>query len=168
VIRRATDKDHPWIVDLAALVYRALGDYRAIIPGWLEHPGVMPYVAERDGCRTGFILLGFYVPADAPRGAFVADLLAIAVEPELQRKGIGRKLLDYAIEVAEAAARSNHVPEMRLTVAETNGRAQNLFRSAGFLILDREHGTYDGGQRAIRMQRPVSAVPAVGKIRRQA
>jgi len=168
VIRRASAQDHPWIVDLAAGVYRALGDYRAIIPGWLDHSGVMPYLAETNGRRLGFILLGFYVPSDAPRGAFVADLLAIAVEPDMQRQGIGRRLLDYAIEVAEAAARSNFVPQMRLTVAETNERAQSLFRSAGFAILDDEHGTYDGGQRAIRMQRPVSSIPDVGKLRRRA
>ena len=158
MIRRAAATDHQWIVELASEVYRDLGDYGSIIPGWLEHSGVLPYIAESGGHRQGFILVGFYVPSDAPRGALVADLLAIAVEPEFQRQGLGRGLLDYAIELAEIAGRSNFVPQIRLTVAETNIPGQKLFRSAGFVVLNHEHGNYDGGQRAIRMQRPMPSV----------
>jgi ribosomal protein S18 acetylase RimI-like enzyme len=155
VIRRATKADFEWIRDTAADVYRALGDYATIIPSWLEHTGVLAYVeeAELDGqlARRGFILLGFYEPETAPPGAYIADLLAIAVAPPYQRQGLGRYLLRYAIHVARLAGRENSVPELRLTVAETNDAGRRLFASTGFQALDEDHGCYEGGQRAIRM-----------------
>lgn len=142
---------------MAADVYRALGDYWTIIGSWLDHPGVLAYLDEvGEGDRKvarGFILVGFYEPADAPPGASIADLLAIAVVREHQRQGIGRRLLDHAIHLAELAAQSRDVPEIRLTVADTNLGGQALFTRAGFVVLDEDHGHYDGGQRAIRMSR---------------
>jgi len=143
------------MVELGSRVYEDLGDYGTILPGWLEHPGVLPYIDDTDGHCRGFILLGFYVPRDAPTGAFVADLLAIAVEPLFQRQGVGRSLLAYAIEVAELTSQQNHIPEMRLTVADGNHAGQSLFSEAGFVVLDDDHGNYDGGQRAIRMRLPL-------------
>jgi ribosomal protein S18 acetylase RimI-like enzyme len=150
VIRRATALDHGWIREVASEVYRELGDYGAIIGSWLDHPGALAYLeGERAGERRGFILVGFYHP-DGVTG-WVADLLAIAVAPPFQRQGIGRRLLDHAVHLAAAAGRTRGVREMRLTVADTNRRGQALFASAGFTVMEDDHGRYDGGQRAIRM-----------------
>jgi ribosomal protein S18 acetylase RimI-like enzyme len=151
VIRRARPADHPWITRLAANVYVELGDYGQIIPSWLLHPGVLAYIEEGGQAPRGFILLGFYEPTG--ERACVADLLAIAVSPEHQRRGIGRRLLDYAIDLAELIGAKNGVDEIRLTVAETNRPGRRLFGAAGFSVLDADHGLYDGGQRAIRMRR---------------
>lgn len=157
VIRRASAADHHWITGLAAEVYIDLGDYGQIIPSWLVHPGVLAYLDESPaGGRTelrGFILLGFYEPSG--EAACVADLLAIAVDPRHQRRGIGRRLLDYSIELAELIGAKNGVDEIRLTVAEPNSAGRRLFSTSGFEILDGNHGLYDGGQRAIRMSRPL-------------
>jgi ribosomal protein S18 acetylase RimI-like enzyme len=158
VIRRATRRDWSWIVSLASQVYGDLGDYGSIIPSWLDHPGVLTYLDEMEvgaakPVLRGFILLGFYQPPGAPVGAYVADLLAIAVAPDHRRRGVGRDLLEYAIHVARLASRTNRVPEIRLTVADTNQVGQRLFASSGFRVLDAHHGSYDGGQRAIRMTR---------------
>lgn len=159
MIRRATPGDYGWIRDTAADVYRPLGDYATIIPSWLEHSGVMAYVEEGDDDgktrRRGFILLGFYEPDTVPAGAYVADLLAIAVAPGFQRQGLGRYLLRYAIHVARLAGREHRVCEIRLTVAETNQRGRRLFSSSGFRVLEEDHGCYEGGQRAIRMSLPL-------------
>jgi ribosomal protein S18 acetylase RimI-like enzyme len=152
VIRRALPGDHPWIQRVAADVYCDLGDYGAIIPSWLEHPGVLAYIEESGGQPRGFILLGFYEPP-GDRGGYVADLLAIAVSPDHQGNGIGRALLDYAIHLARLAGRQNPVREIRLTVADSNDVGRHLYTSSGFRILDENHGSYDGGQRAIRMAR---------------
>ena len=142
-------------MNIAAKVYRDLGDYGSILPGWLEHPGVLPHVDVEDGHRRGFILLGFYSP-DGEDAVFASDLLAIAVAPRYQRQGVGRNLLRYAIEISRLAASGGAVPEMRLTVAETNVAGQRLFQNHGFQVLDQQHGSYDGGQRAIRMHLPLS------------
>lgn len=151
---------------MASLVYADLGDYGRIMPSWLDHPGVLAYVEIADALR-GFVLLGFYefngvaersatpAPAEAIDQAYVADLLALAVHPQFQRQGVGRALLDHAIQVAELASRHGRVSELRLTVADDNQVGLRLYQRAGFRILDEEHGSYDGGQRAIRMARPL-------------
>jgi len=156
------------MVSLGSRVYRELGDYGSILPAWLRHPGVLPYVDETAEGFRGFILVGFYTPEDTLPGAFVADLLAIAVEPHFQRRGVGRGLLAFAVEIAETTARSNNIPEMRLTVAETNVPGQRLFESSGFVVLNAEHGSYDGGQRAIRMRLPLETKAASARIRKPA
>jgi ribosomal protein S18 acetylase RimI-like enzyme len=161
MIRRATPLDADWIRDTAALVYAALGDYGRVIPGWVAHPGVVSYVESSDeDVRRGFILLGFYAPwtvSETERssihpGELVADLLAIAVAPEHQRRGVGKTLLGFAIDLVREASVRAPVRELRLTVADTNAGAQRLFDAFGFEVLDENHGAYDGGQRAIRMR----------------
>lgn len=158
MIRRSVPLDHDWIRDLAAEVYGQLGDYGRIIPAWLIHPGVLAYVDQEDAgapsaVRRGFFLLGFYEPPEIAPGQFVADLLAIAVAPRYQRRGIGRALLEYAVETAASVTGNGVVSQIRLTVADTNLAGQRLFTSCGFRVLDENHGSYDGGQRAIRMGR---------------
>jgi ribosomal protein S18 acetylase RimI-like enzyme len=106
--------------------------------------------------RRGFTLLGFYEPIAAPPGARIADLLAIAVDREHQRQGLGKALLDHAVSVAAQAGRGAGVREIRLTVAETNAVARRFFSANGFAVLDEQHGHYDGGQRAIRMGRALA------------
>ncbi len=172
MIRRGLPDDADWIRETAAGVYAELGDYRSIIPSWMSHPGVLTFVdADDSGHRHGFILVGFYEPPGTagvstavgpvaaatedsdPSARYVADLIAIAVAPEFQRQGSGKRLLEYAIDLATLAGRRVPVHEIRLTVAETNQVALGLFRRFGFEVLDAQHGTYDGGQRAIRMRR---------------
>jgi ribosomal protein S18 acetylase RimI-like enzyme len=159
MIRRGTPEDSQWIRETAGIVYAPLGDYRTIIPSWMSHPGVLTFldVDEQTGERRGFILLGFYEPADARASGYVADLIAIAVAPEHQRHGAGKRLLEYAIDLATLASRRVKVPEMRLTVAETNAPALHLFKKFDFQIFDDKHGSYDGGQKAIRMRRLLKA-----------
>jgi ribosomal protein S18 acetylase RimI-like enzyme len=157
MIRRGLADDAEWIRDTATLVYAPLGDYRSIIPSWMAHPGVLTFldVDDADRERRGFILVGFYEPQGGPNG-YVADLIAIAVAPEHQRSGAGQRLLAYALDLAGLAARRVAVPEMRLTVADTNRPALGLFTKFGFEVLDDQHGVYDGGQRAIRMRRRIA------------
>jgi ribosomal protein S18 acetylase RimI-like enzyme len=84
----------------------------------------------------------------------IADLLALAVLPDFQRRGLGGKLLNHVIEVAERVAPSSRITALRLTVAETNVSAQRLYARAGFRVVDGS-ATYDRGQRALRMARPL-------------
>jgi ribosomal protein S18 acetylase RimI-like enzyme len=168
MIRRSDGaRDADWIRRTAATVYADLGDYGRIIPTWMGHAGVMTFVetADEDAggeTRRGFILIGFYEPepGDLSRGLLVADLLAIAVAPDHQRRGVGRTLLEFAVDVATEAGRQAPVREIRLTVAETNKPALALFQKSGFEVLDPHHGAYDGGQRALRMRLRLGVMPS--------
>ncbi len=156
------------MTSLASVVYKDLGDYTQILPSWLGHSGVLAYLDEVGGSdrvangpiskatksKQGFILLGFYEPSG--ESVTVADLLAIAIEPDRQRQGLGRCLLRYAIELATMIGARNKINEIRLTVADSNTPGRRLFTSAGFQVLDANHGVYDGGQRAIRMTRTLA------------
>jgi ribosomal protein S18 acetylase RimI-like enzyme len=187
MIRRAEVQDHPWIVATGAEAYADLGDYTRILPSWLEQPGVLAWIDhDVQGRGRGFAMLGFYTE-DIPRpssatstGTFtdadaeadadshsrrgasgkrqqvVADLLALAVLPAYQHRGIGSKLLDHVIDVAERVAPASHITQLRLTVAENNTGAQRLYARTGFRVVEGA-ATYDRGQRALRMVRPLKS-----------
>jgi ribosomal-protein-alanine N-acetyltransferase len=97
-------------------------------------------------------MLGFY---PVPKDELVADLLAIAVSPTAQGRGVGRRLLEHAIHQVEVARRRLAIRELRLSVADTNHRARALFDQLGFRLLEGDHGYYDGGQLALHMSRPI-------------
>jgi ribosomal protein S18 acetylase RimI-like enzyme len=154
MIRRAEVQDHPWIVATGAEAYADLGDYTRILPSWLEQPGVLAWIDhDVQGRGRGFAMLGFYTE-DGAKQHVVADLLALAVLPMYQHKGIGSKLLAHVIDVAERVAPSSHITQLRLTVAENNVGAQRLYARTGFKIVEGS-ATYDRGQRALRMVRPL-------------
>lgn len=159
MIRRAEAADHPWIVASGAEAYRDLGDYTRILPSWLEQPGVLAWIDhDLHGRGRGFAMLGFYLEDPTGTGIgptqVVADLLALAVLPAYQRHGIGSRLLAHVIEVAERVAPTSQISSLRLTVAETNTAAQRLYARYGFRVIDGS-ATYDRGQRALRMARPL-------------
>ena len=168
MIRRAEAADHPWIIATGAEAYRDLGDYTRILPSWLEQPGVLAWIDnDISGRGRGFAMLGFYLddgarlaPQTPPDKAtpVVADLLALAVLPAFQNKGIGTKLLHHVIEVAERVAPQSRISSLRLTVAESNTSAQRLYARNGFRMVDGS-ATYDRGQRALRMARPLKVEP---------
>lgn len=162
MIRRAEVADHPWMIATGAEAYHDLGDYTRILPSWLEQPGVLAWIDyDVQGRGRGFAMLGFYLddPSATPDGTarVVADLLALAVLPSSQGRGIGTKLLHHVIEVAERVAPSSRIAALRLTVAETNTSAQRLYARNGFRVVDGS-ATYDRGQKALRMARPLGAV----------
>ncbi|HEY5947761.1 MAG TPA: N-acetyltransferase [Kofleriaceae bacterium] len=158
MIRRAEVQDHPWIIATGAEAYADLGDYTRILPSWLEQPGVLAWIDhDVQGRGRGFAMLGFYTEEALRydgKQQVVADLLALAVLPLYQRKGIGSKLLAHVIDVAERVAPSSHISQLRLTVAENNVGAQRLYARTGFHIVEGS-ATYDRGQRALRMVRPL-------------
>lgn len=164
MIRRAEVTDHPWIIATGAEAYHDLGDYTRILPSWLDQPGVLAWIdADMQGRGRGFAMLGFYMEDPTATGSaatqVVADLLALAVLPSQQNRGIGGKLLAHVIEVAERVAPSSHISSLRLTVAETNTGAQRLYARSGFRIVDGS-ATYDRGQRALRMARSLTGQPS--------
>jgi ribosomal protein S18 acetylase RimI-like enzyme len=65
-----------------------------------------------------------YMSLRGPAGA-VYD---VVVDPAYRRQGVGRMLLDAALEALKARG----VPRVVLSTAEQNAPAQRLFDSAGF------------------------------------
>lgn len=149
-IRPARISEAAFIGELARSTLSTFGDYGRLLPDWMREPGIRTYIAEAGGQSTGAVMLGFF--DDEERGKY-ADLLAIAVAPAFQRRGIGRALLRFAID----ESRKSHEPlrELRLSVADTNAHARSLFIEAGFVFCPYELGTYDGGQVALRMALPL-------------
>jgi ribosomal protein S18 acetylase RimI-like enzyme len=154
-IRRGTAGDGAFVREVAVEVFAELGDYGRILPTWLVHDGVLTHIAEEAGVPVGYTMLGFYTAGPTRQNEYVADLLAIAVAPSAQGRGVGKQLLDHAIGQAALARRRMPVIELRLSVAEPNARARALFGQFGFGFVEGEHGRYDGGQRALHMSRPV-------------
>lgn len=67
-----------------------------------------------------------------------ADLVTLAVDPELRRRGTGRALLARF----EAAARERGAETAFLEVAEDNSAARALYRAAGWAETGRRRGYY--------------------------
>ena len=151
VIRAASSADADWVAALSGRVFAHLGDYWNIVREWLVHPYVFPFVVEDGGERAGFAMLARYRFGDHWRG----ELLAIAVSPERHHQGFGRLLLEHAIRLARQPG-SRQIDELYLSVAEPNARARRLFESAGFALIEGDHGTYDKGQRAQHMRMPLT------------
>jgi ribosomal-protein-alanine N-acetyltransferase len=108
----------------------------------LAMPGAFALLAEEPQRETasGFLMI---------RGVGdEAEIIALAVDPSRQRRGLGRKLLITGIE--EAAARG--AGKLFLEVAADNVAALALYRSAGFAEV---------GRRADYYHRPNGAMAAL-------
>ena len=97
----------------------------------LETVDAQPHIvlmAECDGRRAGFALLLDDLPDDVT-GLPQAFLAFMAVEPALQRRGIGAALL----RAAEDEAKRRGLPYMAFMVTEENVAARALYERAGYV-----------------------------------
>jgi ribosomal protein S18 acetylase RimI-like enzyme len=101
-----------------------------------QRDGVVTRIAVRDGERLGFVALEF--------GRGVGWIQAIAVIPSERGQGVGGTLVAEAIRVA----RHTGVPRLRLTTAQANVEALELFLKCGFAIERRVPRHYTRGQDA--------------------
>jgi ribosomal-protein-alanine N-acetyltransferase len=98
----------------------------------LSHPAVFFHCARRDGPD----LAGYVVAWFAADEGEVANL---AVAPQAWGAGVGRALLDAALE----EGRRRETAAVYLEVRDSNERARRLYRSAGFEEVGRRRGYYD-------------------------
>jgi ribosomal protein S18 acetylase RimI-like enzyme len=84
---------------------------------------------------------------------WISDLLAIAVVPEQRRRGIGDALMQRMFGLVEEMSEWRDVKEIQLTCAEGNQAGLGFFQKHGFSVIDPHHGTYSGGQPALRLAR---------------
>ncbi len=98
----------------------------------LEHPASTAFVAEigLPKIAVGFIM--GQVMADE------AEILSLGVAPELQRRGLGRTLVDGLLR----AARKAESKRLFLEVAADNAAALALYRELKFVETSRRNGYY--------------------------
>jgi ribosomal-protein-alanine N-acetyltransferase len=92
-------------------------------------PGGFALVAETEGEMAGFILCRLM--------AGEAEVLTLAVRPELRRRGVALALVEAAVTLAAQTAEA-----MFLEVAEDNPGALALYRRSGFSTVGRRAGYY--------------------------
>ncbi len=129
--------DAPWSArDIAAL---------------LEGPGGFA-LSVRDSAIRGFILAR--VVADA------AEILTLAIEPEIRRRGLARALTDAAAQLAGSLGAQS----LFLEVAEDNPAAVALYVAAGFAPVGRRPGYYarkaEAAIDAVVMRRDLNRTPS--------
>ena len=96
----------------------------------LESPIPAAWIAEENGVPIGYVLALFY---DRPDNAFRqarqwCEIDQIAVDPAWRRRGIGRILMDAALDEARARA----ISHVELSSWAFNTDAHAMFRRLGF------------------------------------
>ena len=84
-------------------------------------------VAERDGAVVGYVRL--HQPGPLPSHAHVLVVNGLAVAPEHQGAGIGRALVEAALD----EARARGARKVTLRVLAPNHRARRLYDACGFV-----------------------------------
>ncbi len=139
-IRRGTVRDRAFVIDLGRRVSpTSVSSLRIALPPLVEgaYERLVEYVlarehdvliAESGGVAAGFALLIYDLPDEITltEQAFVAYM---AVEPAMQRRGVGGELLASI----EEHARKRGLPYLSLMVTEENTAARELYAGAGFI-----------------------------------
>jgi len=144
-IRPAKPSDKAFIAGLSGMVFSVYGPYSSTVSQWFESGVTLTLLSTVGGRPAGFVMIGA-LPADE-EGQTHAEVLAIAVTPEFQRRGIGCELLQFAQKEAE------NLGERRLFLhtARENLAAQKLFLSNGFRPVQSKPRFYPSGQDALMM-----------------
>jgi ribosomal-protein-alanine N-acetyltransferase len=119
------------IADMHALLFPDAWDV-ASIAKILENPAATSFVAQ---IGTPKITVGFIIGQIA---ADEAEILSIGVAPELQRRGVGRMLVEGFVRAAQRA----ECGCVHLEVGADNDAAFALYRGLGFVEARRRKGYY--------------------------
>ncbi len=78
-------------------------------------------------------------------------IVNIAVHPDYRRRGIGEKLMKFAIQLAKKEGKN----EIYLEVRASNTAAQMLYKQVGFEIFQRKPQYYDDGEEGLIMKQVI-------------
>ncbi|MDG5471892.1 GNAT family N-acetyltransferase [Jeotgalibacillus sp. ET6] len=92
----------------------------------LELPGFFTFGEWVDEKLVGTVTL---IPQKKEKLRHKSDIVAMYVDPQYRQKGIGRKLIEKAI---QQAGEIKEVEQVLLTVVESNANAKRLYTSLGF------------------------------------
>jgi ribosomal protein S18 acetylase RimI-like enzyme len=154
-VRPVRAGDEPFVVALGERAFAVYShDARATMRGMLVDESTLTAVAEIEGMRVGFVILGItrlgraFGPWSRPA---VGRVEAIAVHPDRQRRGVATRLLEWA----ESQGRACGACVLSLNTATTNHAARRLFTEFGFATLARAGRIYAGGRSAVAMSKPL-------------
>lgn len=141
-LRSARPADLPALARLEAASFPDPWSGRMLAAA-IADPSSLVLVAEGDG-GPGPELAGYAI---FRRAADEAELLSLAVAPEVRGRGLGRRLAEDGLaRVREAGARACY-----LEVRPTNAPALALYRSLGFREIGRRRRYYGDGSDALVM-----------------
>jgi ribosomal protein S18 acetylase RimI-like enzyme len=145
----AMDMDVHFLTRLSGEVFKIYGSYEEMIPKWFESEMNVTIIARMNRQPVGFAMIGEpFNRYDIPNAS---ELLAIAVDPKKQRKGIGALLLK---EVDKNAAALD-IKRIFLHTALENLPAQRLFAENGYRPWEIKKSFYPEGQDAIVMSKDI-------------
>ncbi|MFW6147264.1 MAG: GNAT family N-acetyltransferase [Thermodesulfobacteriota bacterium] len=137
LIRPATRKDRPFICTLSKEVFSPYGNYEHIIPRLFMNPDVLTLVSFEKMQPLGFIMLS----------VLSGEIMAIAVKPRYQSRGIGTALLNNT----ESIAKRLGMKKLLLHTAVENEIGGRFFQKASFSVINKEESYYPKGQGALVM-----------------
>lgn len=144
-IRPAKGSDVAFIQGLSKLVFSRYGPYEDILSAWFESDITITLLAFMKKRPVGFAMLGRH-PHEGDSHQ-VAELLAIAVEPTKQKRGVA----DFLMNEILGKARKLRIEIVLLHTALENGPAQRLFIKHMFAPSGIKKSFYPKGQDALLM-----------------
>lgn len=144
-LRPAEGSDIDFIGALSGKVFDIYGPYEEMIPRWFESDRTVTIIALMDSKPVGFAMMGNLCNGFDQQE--VSELLAIAVEPEYQGRGVGEML----IRAIDKKAVELDVKWVFLHTAIKNERARRQFARNGYRSLEIKRVFYPAGQDAVVM-----------------
>jgi len=150
VVRGALSSDLNYLLALGKESFEPYGPYEDILARWFQSGFAATLIALTGKRPEGFAMVGPF--QEEPYFSHVFELLAIAVEPEKRRRGLGSLLLKEA----EKKTRELQGEMLLLHTAVDNGAAQKLFTKHGFHMSRLKSKFYPRGQNAMLMVKRIS------------
>ena len=144
-IRVAKESDREFAHSLSKKAFSQYGPYEDMLDRWFQSDTTETLLALMEKRPVGFAMRGRHQSEWESRQ--IAELLAIAVEPAKQKKGIGDSLLREAVR----KARELRIETVVLYTALENVAAQSLFKKHGFIPSKIKKSFYPRGQDALLM-----------------
>lgn len=144
-LRFSSVSDSPFIRDLSTRAFDPFGEYGDVVLNWHVSGESITIIACYKEGPLGFAMVSR--PFSRYDLNNSSELLAIAIEPEWQGKGIGRLILKET----EKAAFEAGIMTVFLHTAVDNRNARKLFSDAGYRVWQIRKNFYPRGQDACVM-----------------
>ena len=144
-IRTAKESDREFAHSLSKKAFSVYVPYEDMLDRWFQSDATETLLALMEKRPVGFAMLGRHQSEWESRQ--IAELLAIAVEPAKQKKGIGGSLIREVVR----KARELRIETVVLYTALENVAAQRLFKKHGFTPSRIKERFYPRGQDALLM-----------------